>query len=114
MAIETSTKQMALFRNVEFMERVQAILAQAAGVVLNEPLITPFHLERALYAKQVVITPLQSTIQAGPQIVMGINVVNTTIYDEITKTSECSILDIDLEAQINTLWNALGGIDTAV
>jgi len=114
MAAEVSTKQMALTRNVGFMERVTAMLAQAAGVVLAEPLATPFHAERAQYAKQVVLTPVQATVQAGPQVVMGVNVVITTTYDEVTQIAQCSILDIDLEAQINTLWNALGGIDTAV
>ena len=114
MPAETSTKQMALLRNAGFMERVTAMLAQAAGVVLAEPLATPFHLARAQYAKQVVTTPLQSTTQAGPQVVMGINVILSTTYDEITQTSQCAILDIDLESQINTLWNALGGIDTGV
>jgi len=113
MAAETSTKQMALLRNVGFMERVQAMLAQAAGVVLSEPLATPFHAERAQYAKQVVLIPAQATVQAGPQIVMGVNVVLSTTYDEVTQTSQCSIADIDLESQVNTLWNSLGGIDTA-
>jgi|SRR6187399_1680431 len=113
MAAETSTKQMALLRNAGFMERVQAMMARAAGVVLSEPLATPFHAERAQYAKQVVLIPAQSAAQAGPQVVMGVNVINDTTYDELAQTSQCTILDIDLESQINTLWNALGGIDTA-
>lgn len=114
MAAETSTKQMALLRNVGFMERVQAMLARAAGVVLSESLATPHHLERATYAKQVVQIPAQATVQAGPQVVMGVNVINATTYDEVTQIAQCSIADIDLESQINTLWNSLGGIDTGV
>lgn len=114
MATETSTKQMALTRNSEFMERVQAMLAMVTNTVLSEPAATPFHLFRAQYAQRVVQSPAQAAIQAGPQIVMGVNVVAATVYDETTKTAECAIADIDLESQIITLWNSLGGIDSAV
>ena len=43
---------------------------------------------------------------------MGVNVINTTTYDEIEKKSVCTIADIDLQSQILTLWNSLAGIDT--
>jgi|SRR6186713_1230958 len=109
---ETSTQQMALLRNAEFMERVQAMLARTAGVVLSEPKDTPYHLFRAQYAQRVVVAPNQAATQAGPQVVMGVNVVAATVYDEVNKTSECTIADIDLESQIITLWNSLGGVDT--
>jgi len=114
MAAETTTKQMALTRNVGFMERVVAMLDRAATLVLVEPLVTPFHLERATYAKQVIQTPIQSATQAGPQIVMGVNVIAATVYDETFAVASCPILDIDLESQINTLFNGLAGIDQAV
>jgi hypothetical protein len=112
MAVETSTKQMALTRNSAFMERVQAMLAQATSGVLSEPGDTPYHLFRAQYAQRVVQNPAGAAFQAGPQVVMGVNVINTTTYDEVNKTAECAIADIDLQSQIATLWNSLGGIDT--
>lgn len=115
MAVDVTTKQMALTRDTGpagFMERVQATMARAAGGVLSEPGTTPYHQPRALYAQKVIANPPQASLQAGPQVVMGVNVVNTTTYDEATQTSTCTIADIDLESQIATLWNALGGIDT--
>jgi len=112
MPAPVTTKQMALTRNVVFMERVQATLAQVTTSVLSEPANTPYHMFRAQYAQRVVQNPANAASQGGPQIVMGVNVIATTTYDEVTKISECSIADIDLESQILTLWNALGGIDT--
>lgn len=115
MAVEVSTKQMALTRDVGpggFMERVTAMLAMVANVVLGEPGTTPYHQNRAFYAQKVVQNPQQAGQQGGPQIVMGVNVINTTTYDELTKISVCTITDIDLQSQIQTLWNALAGIDT--
>jgi hypothetical protein len=112
---ETSTQQMALTRDTGpggFMERVTAMLARVAGVVLSEPSATPYHQSRAFYAQTVVAEPLRYTTQAGPQVVMGVNIVAATTYDEATKTSVCTAADIDLESQITTLWNALAGIDS--
>lgn len=94
------------------MERVQAMLAFACSSVLSEPGTTPYHQPRAFYAQKVVGNPHQAAQVAGPQVVMGVNVVNTTTYDEIEKESVCTIADIDLQSQILTLWNALAGIDT--
>jgi hypothetical protein len=115
MAVEVSVQQMALTRDTGpggFMERVQAILAFACSTILGEPGTTPYHQPRAFYAQKVVATPQQAATIAGPQVVMGVNVVNTTTYDEATKTSVCTIADIDLQSQILTLWNSLAGIDT--
>lgn len=112
MAVETSVKQMALTRNVEFMERVQAMLAKTAGDVLSEVGTTPYHAYRAQYAQQVVRTPQIMAAQAGPVVVMGVNVIAATTYDEANKVASCTILDLDLQSQIMTLWNALAGIDT--
>jgi len=115
MPVEISTKQMALTRDLDsggFMERAQAMLAQVSGQVLSEPGSTPYHPLRAQYAQAVVRSPGMATQQGGPQIVMGINVINTTVYDEATKKSTCSILDLDLQSQIMSLWNALAGIDS--
>jgi len=114
---DTTTQQMALTRDQfpgGFMERVQATLAQVAGTILSEPAAEPFHQSRAFYAQTVIRSPRQAADAGGPQIVMGVNVINATTYDEATKTSTCTIADIDLESQIRSLWNALGGIDTAV
>jgi hypothetical protein len=94
------------------MERVQAILAFACSSILSEPGTIAYHQQRAYYAQQVVARPQQAATQAGPQVVMGVNVVSTTTYDEIEKTSTCTIADIDLQSQILTLWNSLAGIDT--
>lgn len=115
MAVDQSTAQMALTRDTGpggFMERVTAILAFACSTVLSEPGTTPYHQGRAFYAQKVVANPLQAAQVGGPQVVMGVNVVNATTYDAATKTSVCTIEDIDLQSQILTLWNALAGIDT--
>ena len=117
MAVEVSTKQMALTRDVGpggFMERVQAMLAMTCSSVLNEPASTPHHGERAYYAQTVTRNPPDSARVAGPQVVMGVNIVNTTVYDEATKTSTCTATDLDLQSQIMTLWNALAGVDSSV
>jgi len=112
MAVEVSVKQMALTRNVEFMERVTAMLAFVTSTVLTEPSNVSYHQQRAYYAQKVVERPKQMAEQAGPKVVMGVNVVAATTYDEVTKESTCTIADIDLQSQIVTLWNSLAGIDT--
>ena len=115
MAVEVSVQQMALTRDVMFggfMERLQVMLAAACSTILSEPGATAYHLGRAAYAQQVTKNPYQAAQVAGPQVVMGVNVINTTVYDETTKTSTCTIADIDLQSQILTLWNALAGLDT--
>jgi hypothetical protein len=115
MAVDISTQQMALTRDTGpggFMERVTAVLAFVCPTILSEPGTTPYHQSRAFYAQQVVARPQQAATQAGPQVVMGVNVVNATTYDETTQTATCTIADIDLQSQILTLWNSLAGIDT--
>lgn len=115
MAVEVSVKQMGLTRDTGpggFMERVQAMLARVAGVVLSESGGTAYHSSRASYAQRVVQSPQMAATQAGPQVVMGVNIVAATTYDEVTKLSTCTAADIDLESQITSLWNALAGIDT--
>jgi hypothetical protein len=112
MAVEVSVKQMALTRNPEFMERVQAMLAMVSGQVLNEPASTPHHQGRASYAQRVVASPAMAATTAGPQVVMGVNIVVTTTYNETAKTSDCTATDPEFESQIVTLWNALAGLDT--
>ena len=115
MAVEVSTKQMALTRDTGpggFMERVTAMLAMVAGTILNEPGSTAYHGQRANYAQGVVRSPQMAANQGGPQIVMGVNIVAATTYDEETKTSTCTAADIDLQSQIVTLWNSLAGIDS--
>jgi len=112
MAVEVSVKQMALTRNTEFMERVQAMMARVSGVVLSEAGSTPYHQPRAFYSQKVISSPASTAATAGPQVVMGVNVVAATTYDEATKTSTNTMADIDLESQITSLWNALAGIDT--
>jgi len=115
MAVEVSTQQMALTRDTGpggFMERCTAMMAFVTSTILNEPGTTPYHQPRAFYAQRVVQNPQQASQLGGPQIVMGVNVIAATTYDEATKTSVCTIADIDLQSQILTLWNALAGIDT--
>lgn len=112
---ETSVQQMALTRDIGpggFMERVQAMLAFVCSTILSEPGTTPYHQSRAFYAQKVVDRPQTQATQAGPQVVMGVNVVAATTYNEQTQTAVCTIADIDLQSQILTLWNALAGIDT--
>ena len=116
MAVEVSVKQIALTRDTApggFMDRFQIMLTRQAGEVLDtETDATPLHSQRALYARRVVENPVGAATAGGPTIVMGINVVSTTTYDEATKTSVCTIADLDLQSQIATFWNRLGGIDT--
>jgi len=117
MPVEISVQQMALTRDIGpggFMERTQAMLAFVTSSILSEPAATPYHQPRAFYAQRVVGNPRQAAELAGPHVVMGVNVVNTTTYDEATKTATCTIADLDLQSQILTLWNTLAGIDTAV
>lgn len=114
---DTTTQQMALTRDTApggFMERVTATMAFACNTILTEPASTPYHQQRALYAQRVVANPSQAAMQGGPQIVMGVNCINATTYHEETKTSVCTIADIDLQSQILTLWNSLAGIDAPV
>jgi hypothetical protein len=112
---ETSVQQMALTRDTGpggFMERVQAMLCFVAGTILSEAGTIAYHSKRAEYAQRVVQSPSFAAAQAGPQVVMGVNIVASTTYDEATKTSICTAADIDLQSQIVTLWNSLAGIDT--
>ena len=114
---ETSVQQMALTRDIGpggFMERTQAMLAFVTSTILNEPASTPHHQPRAYYAQRVVANPRQAAEIAGPQVVMGVNVIAATTYDEATKTATNTMADIDLQSQIVTLWNSLAGIDTAI
>ena len=116
MSVEITTQQMGLTRDTGpggFMERLQLMLYKVATDILSEPGSTAYHHDRAEYAKRGINSPsYQAVPQAAPQIVMGVNVINTTTYDEATGNSTCSIADIDLQSQIMTLWNALAGIDT--
>ena len=115
MAVELSVQQMALTRDTGpggFMERMTAVMADVAGAVLTEAASTPYHGERALYAKRVIANARQAADQAGPQVVMGPNVRTTTTYDEATQTSTCTATDLELQSQVQTYWNSYGGIDT--
>jgi len=115
MAVETSTKQMALTRDTGpggFMERVTAVMAYTANAVLSESLGTPYHSGRALYAQRVSQNPTQAAIAGGPLIVMGINISSKTTYDEATQTSTCTATDLEVQSQIMTDWNGLAGLDT--
>ncbi len=112
---ETSTQQMALLRDWApggFMERVMGMLSFVTPTILSEPGSTAYHQSRAFHAQKVVQNPRQMAEQGGPQIVMGVNVVNATTYNEEEKTAVCTITDLDLQSQILSLWNSLAGIDT--
>src|SRR5262245_4414991 len=112
MAVDITTQQMALTKNLQFMDRVTAIMARVAGQILSESAGTPYHQGRAFYAQSVTKDAQQASRQAGPQVVMGVNVINSTTYDEQKGESTCTIADIDLESQVLTLWNSLAGLDT--
>jgi hypothetical protein len=109
---EASTMQMALTRNLEYMERQQVLLAKVAGTVLSEAGATPYHQSRAFYAQRVISQPSQTSIQAGPVIVMHTNIATYTVYDEPSKTSTTTAPDLNIENSIIELWNVLAGIDT--
>jgi hypothetical protein len=113
MPVEDSVKQMALMKDGVFCDRLCAMMARVAGQVLTEAASTPHHSGRAAYAQRVTSQPNATATVAGPQIVMGVNIVQTTTYDEGTKTATCTATDPALESQIVTLWNSLAGLDTA-
>lgn len=115
MAVDQSTAQMALTRSTGpggFMERVTAVLAYVANSILRESAATAYHAGRALYAQRVLQNPEQAAVAGGPLIVMGVNIVNSTTYDEVTKESTCTATDLELQSQIQTDWNGLAGLDT--
>lgn len=115
MAIDQSTKQMALTRDLGpggFMERVTALMAFVANSILSEAAGTPYHQGRALYAQRVLANPLAAAQAGGPLICMGINIATKTTYDEATKTSVCTASDLEVQSQIQTDWNGLAGLDT--
>jgi hypothetical protein len=115
MAVEASVAQMALTRDTGpggFMERITAVMAYVANSVLAESAGTAYHPGRAYYAQKVMNNPLQAATSGGPLIVMGINIVNRTTYDEANKTSTCTATDIEIQSQIQTFWNGLAGLDT--
>lgn len=115
MPVEQSVAQMALTRDTGpggFMERLTAIMAATAGSILGEAAATPYHQGRALYAQRVIASPQQAATQAGPQAVMGINIVSKTVYDEATKSSVCSSTDLEIQSQVMTDWNHYAGLDT--
>src|SRR5215831_9163066 len=110
MAVEQSVAQMALTRDTGaggFMERLTAILAETASSILTEAGTTAFHAQRAAYAVRVTQNAAGAAMAAGPLVVMGVNVVQKTTYDEATKTSTCTATDLELQSQILTDWNAL-------
>jgi hypothetical protein len=112
MAVEVSVAQMALTRNVEFMERSQGLIAKVAGTVLSESGGTPYHNNRAQYAQRVISSPYMATQGAAPQIVFHPNISSYTTYDEELKTSTTTAPDVNIENTIIEMWNALAGIDT--
>lgn len=115
MAVELSTQQMALTRDTGpggFMERITAVMANVATAILVESAATAYHPGRAFYAQKVIVNPIQAAQQAGPQIVMGVNIYSKTTYDEATKTSTCTATDLEVQSQIQTMWNGLAGLDT--
>jgi len=115
MAVEQSVAQMALTRDVGpggFMERVTTLMALVAGAVLKESAGEPYHTQRALYAQKVIELPRQRAEQAGPILVMGVNITSTTTYDEATKEAVCTATDTQIQGQIQTMWNTFAGLDT--
>jgi len=94
------------------MERVTALMLVVARAVLNEDKATDYHQGRAIYAQQVVGSPIQVSTNAGPQLVMGVNIIAKTTYSEQTQSSECTASDPEVESQITTFWNSLAGLDT--
>ena|SRR5215471_5827801 len=114
MAVEQSVAQMALTRDTGpggFMERLQAVMANVAGTVLSEAASTAYHQSRAMYAQRVIANPQQAAAQAGPQVVMGPNVVAKTTYNETTKVATCTATDLELQSQLQTYWNSYAAID---
>jgi hypothetical protein len=115
MAVEQSVAQMALTRDTGpggFMERVTTLMALVGGSILSESGSTPYHQGRAFYAQKVIAMPQQAATQAGPILVMGVNITTRTTYDEVTKSSTCTATDTEIQSQIQTMWNAFAGLDT--
>jgi hypothetical protein len=115
MPVEQSVAQMALTRDTGpggFMERVTTLMALVGGSVLQESGTTPYHQGRAFYAQKVISMPSQAAQQAGPILVMGVNITSTTTYDEVEKKATCTATDTQIQSQIQTMWNSFAGIDT--
>jgi hypothetical protein len=115
MAVEQSVAQMALTRDTGpggFMERVTTLMALVGGSILSESGTTPYHQGRAFYAQKVIAMPSQAAQQAGPILVMGVNITSTTTYDEATKAATCTATDTQIQSQIQTFWNTFAGLDT--
>jgi len=114
MAADVTTIQMALTRDTGpggFMERVTALIMKEASDVLKEVAGTPYHAPRAAYAQRVIMQPQMAAQSGGPLIVMHTNIASYTTYDESSKTSITTAPDLNIEAAISELWNALAGID---
>jgi len=114
MAVEQSVAQMALTRDTGpggFMERLTAVMANVAGSILSEAASTAYHQQRAFYAQKVIADPRQAATQAGPQVVMGPNVIPKTTYDEATQAATCTATDLELQSQVQTFWNSYAAID---
>ncbi len=112
---DPTTIGMALTRDTGpggFMERVTATIMNVASDVLKEVSGTPYHAGRAQYAQRVIMQPQMAATSGGPMIVMHTNIISYTTYDETAKTSVCTAADLNIEAAITELWNALAGIDT--
>ena len=115
MAVEQSVAQMALTRDTGpggFMERATTLMALVASSILSEVGTTAYHQQRAFYAQKVIDRPQQQATQAGPVLVMGVNITSKTTYDEVSKTSVCTSTDTEIQSQIQTMWNTFAGIDT--
>lgn len=108
MALSQSRLQALLAESPIFRSRLQQKMLNTASLVLKEQGVTN-HALRAAYAKYVIANTTGATVTAAPLIVQADNLRNTITYEDGGVTT--SVLDPDLESQVNSSWNLLAGID---
>ena len=108
----TARTQIALAQSPHFQSRVKAALAKVAWQVLNESAQTANHQIRANYARSVVLSSLDSTVNAiVGWLVERTNVLAfATSYDFEIGAVVTAAGDPDIESQLSTDWNVLAGV----
>lgn len=107
----TARTQMALAHSLHFQSRVKAALAKVAWQVLNENPSVSKHTERANFARTVIAQLDNVTNGIVGWLVErpGVFTFNTS-YDFEVGTVITASGDSDIESQLTSDWNIMGGI----
>jgi hypothetical protein len=111
MAMSESTLQMMLAKDPAFLNRLNYLMLQTARGVKEEPVDTPYHHKRTMYASQVLNMSNMMVQQAAFTIVGGVNLLGTV--DLTDNGVETTAADAAIFSQIATFWNVLAGVDSA-